>query len=229
VLGTEFISTMPIRELIAKLQPAAPSIVRAAANALGYRDFITVNVVVDRADVFPDQWIYVHDPGVKVGRIANFKNFSSAMVDDSGLTGLGMEYFCFEQDGMWSWPDADLLDMGRRELVALGICQADEVKAGLVYRQPKAYPVYDGEYLGHVAVVREWVRRALPNLWLVGRNGMHHYNNQDHSMMTGILVARNIATGAHYDPWLVNTDAEYQEEERAGEAAGRQVPERIAS
>src|SRR6266487_4611642 len=116
-----------------------------------------------------------------------------------------------------------------RELVALGICRADEVKAGMVYRQPKAYPVYDGAYLGHVAVVREWLQRALPNLWLVGRNGMHHYNNQDHSMMTGILVARNIATGAHYDPWLVNTDAEYQEEERAGESAGRQVPERIAS
>jgi protoporphyrinogen oxidase len=235
VLGSEFISTMPIRELIAKLQPAAPSIVRAAADALGYRDFITVNVVVDRAHVFPDQWIYVHDPGVKVGRIGNFKNFSSSMVDDSGLTGLGMEYFCFEKDGMWSWPDADLLDLGRRELVALGIVRPEEVKAGMVYRQPKAYPVYDGAYLGHLEVIREWLRRALPNLWLVGRNGMHHYNNQDHSMMTGILVARNIALGANYDPWLVNTDAEYHEEERAGEAAGgdggagRQVPQRIAS
>ena len=234
VLGSEFISTMPIRELIAKLQPAAPSIVRAAAEALGYRDFITVNVVVDRANVFPDQWIYVHDPGVKVGRIGNFKNFSPAMVDDSGLTGLGMEYFCFEQDGIWSWPDKDLLDLGRRELVALGIVRLEEVKAGMVYRQPKAYPVYDGAYLGHLAVVREWLRRALPNLWLVGRNGMHHYNNQDHSMMTGILVARNIALGANYDPWLVNTDAEYHEEERTGDAAGegdagRQVPQRIAS
>jgi protoporphyrinogen oxidase len=233
VLGSEFISTIPIRELIAKLQPAAPSIVRAAADALGYRDFITVNVVVDRAEVFPDQWIYVHDPGVKVGRIANFKNFSAAMVDDAGLTGLGMEYFCFDHDKMWSWPDADLLDLGRRELVALKICRAEDVKAGMVYRQPKAYPVYDGAYLGHVAVVREWLSRALPNLWLVGRNGMHHYNNQDHSMMTGILVARNIATGANWDPWLVNTDAEYQEEERAGEAVGgaggRQVPQRIAS
>jgi protoporphyrinogen oxidase len=231
VLGSEFISTMPIRELIAKLQPAAPSIVRAAADALAYRDFITVNVVVDRANVFPDQWIYVHDPDVKVGRIGNFKNFSPAMVDDSGLTGLGMEYFCFERDGMWSWPDKDLLDLGRRELVALGIVRPEEVKAGMVYRQPKAYPVYDGAYLDHLAVVREWLRRALPNLWLVGRNGMHHYNNQDHSMMTGILVARNIALGANYDPWLVNTDAEYLEEERSGEegGAGRQVPQRIAS
>jgi protoporphyrinogen oxidase len=226
VLASEVISTMPIRELIAKLQPAAPSVVRAAADALGYRDFITVDVVVDRADVFPDQWIYVHDPGVKVGRISNFKNFSSAMVADSGLSGLGLEYFCFETDGMWTWSDAELLDLARRELTALGICRADEVKAGMVYRQPKTYPVYDATYQDHLAVIREWVSRALPNLWMVGRNGMHHYNNQDHSMMTGILVARNIATGTTYDPWLVNTDAEYHEEKRE---VGRQVPQRIAS
>ena len=238
VLGSEFISTMPIRELIAKLQPAVPSMVRSAAEALGYRDFITVNVVVDRAKVFPDQWIYVHDPGVKVGRISSFKNFSRDMVLDSGLSGLGMEYFCFETDGLWHMSDAELLDLGRRELVALGICRPDEVKAGMVHRQPKAYPVYDAHYLDHLAVIREWLARALPNLWLVGRNGMHHYNNQDHSMMTGILVARNIATGSRYDPWLVNSDAEYQEEERAGEVpgglgigrdGGRSVPQRIAS
>jgi protoporphyrinogen oxidase len=226
VLASEVISTMPIRELIAKLQPAAPSVVRVAADALGYRDFITVDVVVDRAEVFPDQWIYVHDPGVKVGRISNFKNFSSAMVADSGLSGLGLEYFCFETDGMWTWSDAELLDLARRELMALGICRADEVKAGMVYRQPKTYPVYDATYQDHLAVIREWVSRALPNLWLVGRNGMHHYNNQDHSMMTGILVARNVATGTTYDPWLVNTDAEYHEEKRE---VGRQVPQRIAS
>jgi protoporphyrinogen oxidase len=248
VMGSDFISTMPIRELITRLQPAVPSMVRAAAEALSYRDFITVNVVIDRADVFPDQWIYVHDPGVKVGRISNFKNFSAEMVSDSGLSGLGMEYFCFEGDGLWALTDAELLDLGRRELVALGICRADEVKAGMVYRQLKAYPVYDGEYLKHLAVIREWLARALPNLWLVGRNGMHHYNNQDHSMMTGLLVARNIALGADYDPWLVNSDAEYQEEVRApgasgeaggggvseagreaGHEAGRAVPRRIAS
>jgi len=239
VLGSEFISTMPIRELIARLQPAAPSIVQQAAQALGYRDFITVNVVVDRAEVFPDQWIYVHDPGVKVGRIANFKNFSADMVSDSGLTGLGMEYFCFEGDGLWKSSDAELLDLARRELVTLGICKAEEVKAGTVARQLKAYPVYDATYQQHLEVIREWLRRALPNLWLVGRNGMHHYNNQDHSMMTGILVARNIATGSAYDPWLVNSDAEYLEEQRAGDDGsaglggsrdgGRQVPQRIAS
>ena len=238
VLGSEFISTMPIRELVAKLHPAVPSIIRSAAAALRYRDLITVNVVVDRAKVFPDQWIYVHDPGVKVARISNFKNFSRDMVSDSELSGLSMEYFCFETDGLWQMPDAELLDLGRRELVALGICRLDEVKAGMVHRQPKAFPVFDAYYLDHLALIREWLARALPNLWLLGRNGVHQYNNQDHSMMTGILVARNIATGSRYDPWLINSDAEYQEEERAGEApgrlgigreSGRSVPHRIAS
>jgi protoporphyrinogen oxidase len=220
---------MPIRELIEKLQPAAPSMVRRAAAALNYRDFITVDLVVDRAQVFPDQWIYVHDPGVQVGRIANFKNFSPAMVADAGLSGLGLEYFCFEQDGIWSWSDRELLDLGRRELVQLGICQPDEVKAGTVYRQPKAYPVYDGEYQRHLEVVREWLTRALPNLWLVGRNGMHHYNNQDHSMMTALLVARNIALGTQFDPWKVNTDAEYHEEARLedDDTSGRLMPSRV--
>jgi len=188
--------------------------------------------------VFPDQWIYVHDPGVKVARISNFKNLSRDMVSDSGLSGLGMEYFCFETDGLWHMSDAELLDLARRELVALGICRPDEVKAGTVHRQPNAYPVYDANYLDHLALIREWLARALPNLWLLGRNGVHQYNNQDHSMMTGILVARNIATGSRYDPWLINSDAEYQEEERAGEApgrlgigreSGRSVPHRIAS
>ena len=238
VLGSEFINTMPVRELIAKLHPAVPSMIRSAAEALGYRDVITVNVVVDRARVFPDQWIYVHDPGVKVARISNFKNLSRDMVSDSGLSGLGMEYFCFETDGLWHMSDAELLDLARRELVALGICRPDEVKAGTVHRQPNAYPVYDANYLDHLALIREWLARALPNLWLLGRNGVHQYNNQDHSMMTGILVARNIATGSRYDPWLINSDAEYQEEERAGEApgrlgigreSGRSVPHRIAS
>ena len=198
---------------------------RTAAAALSYRDFITVNLVLDRADVFPDQWIYVHDPGVKVGRIANFKNFSPSMVADGGLSGLGMEYFCFEHDGMWSSSDRELLDLGRRELVALGICRPEDVKAGMVYRQPKAYPVYDAAYQGHLEVVREWLKRALPNLWLVGRNGMHHYNNQDHSMMTGILVARNIASGASFDPSTSKRDGA----EKMSPAAGRSHSESQAS
>jgi len=173
ILGSGFISAMPIGELIARLVPAAPSTVRAAAHALTYRDLVIVNVVVDKADVFPDQWIAVHDPSVKVGRISNFKNFSPAMVADPGLTGLGMEYFCFDTDGLWAASDAELLDLGRTELVALGICQPDDVKAGMVYRQPKAYPVYDQFYDDHLAVIREWLQRALPNLWVAGRTDTH--------------------------------------------------------
>jgi protoporphyrinogen oxidase len=237
VLGSEFISTMPIPELIAKLQPAVPSMVRSAAAALGYRDLITVNVVVDRASVFPDLWIYVHDAGVKVGRISNFKNFSREMVSDSGLSGLGMEYFGFETDGLWKMADAELLDLGRRELVALGLCRPDEVKAGMVHRQPKVYPVYDEHYHDHLAVIREWLARALPNLWLVEQNGQPA-DNQDDAMMAAILVAGGIATGTPYGPGQVNTHAEYEEEQRAGEVAsalasgrqgGRAVWLRVAS
>ncbi len=222
VVGQEFISTIPIREVFALLEPAPPEPVAKAAASLGYRDFITVNLVIGRAQVFPDQWIYVHDPKVKVGRIANFKNFSSAMVRSPEVTGLGLEYFCFEQDGVWNLPDSELLELAGRELAQLGICAASEVLGGLVVRQRKAYPVYDDYYRGHLEVLRDWLDRQLPNLHLVGRNGMHRYNNQDHSMMTGILVARNIATGSKFDVWRVNADAEYLEEERVDDQSGRQ-------
>jgi protoporphyrinogen oxidase len=235
VVGTDFISTIPVRDLIGMLAPAAPDPVSQAAAQLRYRDFLSVAVVVNRETVFPDNWIYIHDPSVKVGRIQNFKNWSPAMVADPKKTGLGLEYFCFEGDGLWTMSDAELVDLARRELASLRICRPDEVLSGTVMRMPKAYPVYDDVYKQHLKVIRDHLDFALPNLDLVGRNGMHHYNNQDHSMMTGMLVARNIALGANYDPWLVNTDAEYHEEERAGEAAGgdgqagRQVPQRIAS
>jgi protoporphyrinogen oxidase len=229
VLGKDFISTIPIRNLFEVLDPAPPEPVARAAASLGYRDFITVDVVIGKAKVFPDQWIYVHDPKVKVGRIANFKNFSSSMVSSPEVTGLGMEYFCFEQDGVWSLPDAELVALAGRELAQLGICSASEVLDGLVVRQRKAYPVYDDYYRGHLDVVRQWLERQLPNLHLVGRNGMHRYNNQDHSMMTGILVARNIATGSSFDVWKVNADAEYLEEERVDDRSGRQMPARLAS
>jgi protoporphyrinogen oxidase len=229
IIGSHVISTMPIRELIGRLDPKPPAPVIAAANALGYRDFVTVDVVVDSAQVFPDQWIYVHDPTVKVGRIANFKNFSAAMVPGPEVTGLGMEYFCFEGDGLWSASDTDLLALARGELAQLRICRPEQVRAAHVVRQRKAYPVYDDYYKGHLALIREYLGRQLPNLHLVGRNGMHKYNNQDHSMMTGLLAARNIATGTRFDPWKVNTDAEYHEEERADDRSGRLMPERLAS
>src|SRR4029077_7346535 len=228
--GSDFVSSMPIRELVSRLEPAAPERVRKAADSLGYRDFISVAVMIDRADVFPDNWIYVHDPSVKVGRIQNFKNGSPDMVPDQSKTCLGLEYFCFEGDGLWTSSDEDLIERARKELEQLGICTPGEVFDGVVVRQRKAYPVYDDLYETHVGVIRDYIREHLTNLHLAGRNGMHKYNNQDHSMMTALLVARNIATGGGYDPWKVNADAVYHEEMRLGEKdlSGRQVPERIA-
>ena len=227
--GTDFISSIPIRELVARLDPPAPEHVRRAADSLGYRDFISVALMIDRASVFPDNWIYIHDPTVRVGRIQNFKNWSPDMVPDHAKTCLGLEYFCFEGDGLWAAPDADLIDLAKKELAQLGICQASEVFDGVVVRQQKAYPVYDDAYQVNVGVVRDYLARELPNLHLAGRNGMHKYNNQDHSMMTALLVARRIATGSVLDPWNVNADAVYHEDVKVGERdlTGRQVPERI--
>jgi protoporphyrinogen oxidase len=229
--GTHFISSIPMRELVAKLDPPAPSNVRRAADALGYRDFITIALMIDRAEVFPDNWIYVHDPGVRVGRIQNFKNWSPDMVPDPTKTCLGLEYFCFEGDGLWSMQDDDLLALAKDEVGRLGICSPADVFDGVVVRQSKAYPVYDDAYMANVAVIREYLGRALPNLYVAGRNGMHKYNNQDHSMMTAMLVARNIATGSALDPWKVNADAVYHEDVRAGErdVTGRLIPERVAA
>jgi protoporphyrinogen oxidase len=214
--GDHFISSMPVRELARRLSPAPPFEVLAAADRLQYRDFITVVLIVRRADLFPDNWIYIHDPSVKLGRVQNFKNWSPDMVPDPSKTCLGLEYFCFEGDGLWAMPDEELIELGKRELEKLGLARAEEVEEGTVVRVPKAYPVYDATYKESLATVREFLS-ALPNLQLVGRNGMHKYNNQDHSMMTALMAARNIL-GASYDLWEVNTEGEYQEEttERGG-------------
>jgi protoporphyrinogen oxidase len=227
--GTDFISTLPIRELIERCDPPLPAPVREAAAKLKYRDFLTVAVVIKRESLFPDNWIYIHDPTVKVGRIQNFKNWSPEMVPDQRMTCLGLEYFCFEGDGLWTSTDAKLVDLARRELAALGICRPEEVAWGVAVRMPKAYPVYDDHYREYVTIVREYLERALPNLHLVGRNGMHQYNNQDHSMMTALLAARNIATGSTYDVWKVNSDAEYLEETRVSDRdlGSRHVPQRL--
>jgi protoporphyrinogen oxidase len=229
--GTNFVSSIPIRELIARLDPPAPEAVRRAAESLGYRDFISIALMIDRAEVFPDNWIYIHDPSVKVGRVQNFKNWSPDMVPDQSKTCLGLEYFCFEGDGLWTSDDDALVALATRELAQLGICSPEQVFDGVVVRQHKAYPVYDDAYQSHVDVIRDYLQSHLPNLHLAGRNGMHKYNNQDHSMMTALLVARNIATGSALDPWKVNADAVYHEDIRVGERdiSGRQVPEKIAA
>ena len=208
--GTHFISTMPIRELIQKFDPPVPDHILKAAEALNYRDFLTVALVINKRELFPDNWIYIHDSDVKVGRIQNFKNWSPSMVPDPDKTCLGLEYFCFEGDGLWTMSDADLIELGRKELGILGLANPADVEDGSVVRMPKAYPVYDGTYAEALRVVREFLA-DVPNLQLVGRNGMHKYNNQDHSMLTAMLAVKNIL-GANYDLWQVNAEQEYHEE-----------------
>ncbi len=218
--GTDFISSMPIRELIHSLDPPAPEPVRQAANSLRYRDFLIVAVVVNRKDVAPDNWIYIHEPSVKVGRIQNFKNWSPAMVPDQNKTCLGMEYFVFENDELWSSPDDQLIEMAKRELNKLGLAKPEEIEDGTVVRMPKAYPMYDTGWTEQVETIRKWLEQNLPNLQLVGRNGMHKYNNQDHSMMTALCAARNIL-GEKHDLWAINTDADYHEEKKVSEEERR--------
>jgi protoporphyrinogen oxidase len=209
--GTHFLSSMPIRDLIQALDPPAPAEVLRASRSLKYRDFLTVALIVEQEDVFPDNWIYIHDPSVQLGRIQNFKNWSPAMVPDPRMTCLGLEYFCSEADALWSRSDAELIALGRRELAQIGIVAPEKVRDGRVVRMRKAYPVYDDEYREHVATIRRFLEAETPNLQLIGRNGMHKYNNQDHAMMTGLLAARNIL-GGRFDLWKVNADAEYHEE-----------------
>jgi protoporphyrinogen oxidase len=213
--GTHFISSMPMRELARKLSPAPPAHILAAADKLQYRDFLTVVLIVNRRDLFPDNWIYIHDPEVRVGRVQNFKNWSADMVPDQKKTCLGLEYFCFEGDGLWNMSDEQLIELGQRELEKLSLIKGAEVEEGTVVRVPKAYPVYDSTYRESLATLRQFFD-GFPNLQLVGRNGMHKYNNQDHSMMTAVLAVKNIL-GASYDLWEVNTDQEYQEEGCAAE------------
>ncbi len=207
---THLISSMPVRELIEALSPTPGEEMMAAAHDLHYRDFLTVALIVSKTNLFPDNWIYVHDAAVKLGRIQNFNNWSPEMVPDPSKTCLGLEYFCFENDGLWGTPDAELIELGRQELGRLGLVDPADVIDGAVVRMPKAYPVYDGTYEGAMEKVRHFLRRV-PNLQLTGRNGMHRYNNQDHSMLTAVLAARNIL-GGHYDLWKVNVEQEYHEE-----------------
>jgi len=214
--GTDFISSMPIRELVNALDPPPPQQILDAAAKLRYRDFLIISLIVNRKEVAPDNWIYVHDSSVKVGRIQNFKNWSPAMVPDPSKTCLGMEYFVFENDELWSSPDNQLIEMAKREIVQLGLVRAEAIEDGTVVRMQKAYPMYDEDWSKHVDIIRAWLADNARNLQLVGRNGMHKYNNQDHSMITALYAARNIC-GADYDLWAVNTEPDYHEEKKDGD------------
>ncbi len=214
--------------LVNAMEPSAPPEVLQAADGLTYRDFITVALVVPREYAFPDNWIYIHDPGVGVGRIQNFGSWSPYLVKE-GRGCLGLEFFVNEGDSMWTKPDQELIDQAKRELEHLGLGDASKVEAGYVVRMPKAYPVYDEHYEGYVDTMRSYIAESCPNVYPVGRNGMHRYNNQDHSMYTAMLSVENIF-GADHDVWSVNVEEEYHEAgtaptaARSGKGTGRDAP-----
>jgi protoporphyrinogen oxidase len=226
------ISSAPLRQLAQGIRPRLSKKTLRAAAALKYRDFITVMLILKDRQVFQDNWIYIHDPSVKVGRIQNFKSWSPEMVPDPSLCCYGLEYFCFEGDGLWTAADKQLIHRAKIELEKIGLGKAEDVLDGCVVRQAKAYPVYDDDYAAHVATIRDELESRFPTLHVVGRNGMHKYNNQDHAMMTAMLCVQNIlAERKIYDLWKVNQDAQYLEAGIAGEQAAssglRKVPQRI--
>ena len=204
------ITSMPLASLVRILDPAPPPEVLAAAGRLRYRDFLTVGLVVERERMFPDHWIYVHSPDVKLGRIQNFKNWSPEMVPDPRRTSLGLEYFVDRGGELWNMDDAALVELGARECETLGLLRREEVSGGTVIRMPRAYPVYDDGYRAAMPVLRRYLA-GFENLHVVGRNGQHRYNNQDHSMLAGMLAARNVA-GETHDVWAVNVETDYLEE-----------------
>jgi protoporphyrinogen oxidase len=224
------ISSAPITELSDAIQPRPSSHNRA--HSLRYRDFITVALIAKEEATFPDNWVYIHDPSVKVGRVQNFLSWSPEMAP-AGYACLGLEYFCFEGDGLWTSPDAELIALAKDEIGQIGLIDPAAVVDAAVVRQPKAYPVYDDLYASHVDAVRTEFDAKYPTLHLVGRNGMHKYNNQDHAMMTAMLTVENILAGEkRYDVWQVNEDAEYGEAGTSGAQEAlksvRMVPKRAA-
>ncbi len=216
------ISSAPMRQLAARMHPL-PATTLEASN-LKYRDFLTVALMMKSDDLFPDNWIYIHDEKVQVGRVQNFRSWSPEMVPDDDVACVGLEYFCFEGDGLWSMSDDDLVALATKDMDILGLVDPKKVIGGAVVRQEKAYPVYDEDYADNVDAMRAELEAQHPTLHLVGRNGMHRYNNQDHAMMTAMLTTENIIAGKRiYDTWCVNEDAEYHE--AGDEGAKKTLPE----
>jgi protoporphyrinogen oxidase len=230
VKARHVISSAPIPQLVRSIAPVPAAI--TSAGQLRFRDFITVALMIKAEDMFPDNWIYIHEPDVKVGRIQNFRSWSPEMVPNQDTACVGLEYFCFEGDGLWTSSDEDLIELAKKEMAQLKLAQPETVIGGVVVRQEKAYPIYDEAYKTHVAAVQESLEARYPTLHMVGRNGMHKYNNQDHAMMTAMLTVKNIEANARvYDIWNVNEDAEYHESGTEGEIAAlaseRLVPQKV--
>jgi protoporphyrinogen oxidase len=218
------ISSLPLRTTVGIAEPEAPGDVRDAARGLRYRDFLTVALVIEGEDLFPDNWIYIHDPSVTVGRIQNFRSWSPWMVPNDSDASIGMEYFCFEGDRLWNMSDDDLVALATREIQQLGLAKATKVKFGFAVRVHKAYPMYDAEYRDRVATIRGWLD-GIPNFLQVGRNGLHRYNNSDHSMLTAMRAVDNILLGTHHDIWAVNAESVYHEEDVKDEQPYVKAPE----
>ena len=210
------ISSLPLRNAVGMAGAAATPDVRAAAKGLRYRDFLTVSLVLDGDDLFPDNWIYIHEPDVEVGRIQNFRSWSEWMVPDPTKACIGMEYFCFAGDRLWEMADDDLVTMAMRELEQLGLARAEAFEFGFATRVPKAYPMYDLDYSDRVDTIKDWLA-GIENLQQVGRNGLHRYNNSDHSMLTAMRAVDNLVLGTEHDIWAVNAESAYHEEEAQDE------------
>ncbi len=218
------ISSLPLREVVLMADPPPPQEVIDAALGLRYRDFLSVALIVDGEDLFPDNWIYIHEPSVRVGRIQNFRSWSPWMVPDPDKACVGLEYFCFAGDDLWTMADEDLVKLATDELDRLGLASRDKVERGYPIRVPKAYPIYDADYADRVAVIRAWLD-TIENLQQVGRNGLHRYNNSDHSMLTAMRAVDNLLAGAHHDIWEVNAESVYHETDVADEHPYRVAPE----
>jgi len=209
--GSDFISSIPITELLQILNPPADDKVLETSKKLHYRSLLTVDIIINKKDVFPDNWIYIHSPEVKLGRIQNFKNWSTDMVPDANKTSLGLEYFCNEGDEFWNMPDDELFKLVSLEVEKINICKISDIEDHLIIRIPKAYPVYDMEYKEPLDAIEKYIKK-FSNLQLVGRYGLFKYNNMDHSILTALYAAQNIENGnSLYDTWGVNTDEEYHE------------------
>ncbi|PON13509.1 FAD-dependent oxidoreductase [Candidatus Entotheonella serta] len=227
--GSHFYSTMTLKDLLNSMNPPPPPEVLRAGNALVYRDFLTVALIVDRPHLFSDNWIYIHDPSIFVGRIQNYKNWSPDMVADLSTTCLGMEYFCSRGDALWILDDEVLIKLAGEEVERIGLAPASDCIDGCVVRIPNAYPVYDGQYKQHRETIKTWLNSYFTNLYPAGRGGLHNYNSQDHSMMAAILSVRNMREHTEFDVWSINTDEEYAEEGTAHQDVERRlVPQRLS-
>jgi len=220
---SQVISSLPLRATVGLSGAAASGAVQAAAQGLRYRDFLTVALVIDGEDLFPDNWIYIHEPDVRVGRIQNYRSWSPWMVPDESKACVGLEYFCFKGDELWNMSDDALVELAKRELAQLGLARPEAVERGFVTRVPLAYPMYDAEYGERVDAIRGWLE-GIDNLQQVGRNGLHRYNNSDHSMLTAIRAVDNIVNRSAHDLWAVNAESVYHEEHQEPEQPYRRTP-----